>query len=311
MNYIIGEDDSIYQPYYDSHMMTLKKNGGTFAIIRAGQGASFVDDSLDEHYANAISAGLRTGLYHWIDTQITAKANADFFSRIIDMPAYRDVDTIWGDHEQWWDWITWSQCYEKKLITPSGIVRLAPNKVNDCAAGYFDILRTRYPQKKLGVYTARWFVDGFTPGLNSWSWAKDLYKWYAHYINLGKGVEAMAWDAFKIRVNSLIKPGIPTGWDQDKWDIWQVSSTIDLPGMPRIDLNILHPNSALCPVLGGPVAPVIIPPEPSITDKLQAQIDALSARMTGYESRLHAIEMDHVNKVFIPVSFNTEVKDAE
>jgi hypothetical protein len=264
--YFIGADESIYQPTYDGHAKAMKDNGGSFTIVRSSQGASFTDDSLDEHVANARNAGLKLSLYHWIDTQTTAQRNADYLSFLMDKEPYKDIEVIWGDHEQWWDWYTWSLCYELKQIPVSEIIRLPANQINDVAAGFFDKMKTRWsPGKKLGVYTERWFNDGYVTypkgipsGINSWSWASGLYKWYAFYTNWGAGALSMTWAEFKVYISKLTRPQIPTGWDQEDWDIWQISSTIKLPGLPAIDLNIMNPASKLVPYLGPET--VVTPP---------------------------------------------------
>jgi hypothetical protein len=257
MSRTFGTDSSIYQPTYDGHYKVLKDNGGTFDIIRAGQGTSFVDDSLDEHYANDKAAGLKMGLYHWIDPEKTGRANADFFSRIIDQ--YSNIEVIVGDHEQWWEWASWSLCYEKHQITPGEIVRLPPNQIFDVYAVYFDTLLSRYaPQKKVVEYTAKWFLDGFQKGLDTWSVAKRVFKWLAAYINLGKGDVYQTWEQFHQTMDGQTGgPPVPTGWEQ-RWDIWQFTSNYLIPGMPRIDWNMVNPASGLVSSLGGDA--VVAPP---------------------------------------------------
>ncbi len=197
-------------------------------------------------------------LYHWIDPQSSGQANADYFSKQVDL---FDTPMIVGDNEQWWEWKSWSDCYEKKLIPSSQIVKLPPQKIFDVTAKFFDVLKTRYQGKVIAEYTAQWFLDGFQKGYDTWSVAKDLRKWLAAYINQKELI--YTWDQFKTKIDTLGSPMLPIGWSE--WDMWQISSTIFLPGMPRIDVNIVNPLSSVNTMFdGAPIPPVVIPVVPPI-----------------------------------------------
>ena len=64
---LLGIDVSHYDDAVDWPL--LARSGVAFAIVKASQGDYYRDDQCKKHLAGAQAAGLRRGIYHWVDPQ--------------------------------------------------------------------------------------------------------------------------------------------------------------------------------------------------------------------------------------------------
>lgn len=80
-NYQKGVDISSYQENVD--MGKLKEQGISFVYIKATEGSSHKDDSFEKKWADAKSAGLPAGAYHYFSYQSSGAAQAESFIKAV------------------------------------------------------------------------------------------------------------------------------------------------------------------------------------------------------------------------------------
>lgn len=230
-----GIDISHYQPSMPAAQMA--QNGAKFVIVKATSGASLVDDRLLQHVTEARSAGLKLGLYHWVDPIQSAPANANHFLNQINT---LKPDFVALDVEQWWsDWNKfWS--FNRKEIPATAVPRLSPDVISAVSKEAVEIVAAQAKLPTL-VYTARWF-QSYAPGLASWIGNWPL--WVASYFDYNKSNYTQTWTQFQTTLGSLgSSPTLPNG--ALSWKFWQFSAKIILPGVTfPMDMDVFNGSQA-------------------------------------------------------------------
>jgi hypothetical protein len=270
-----GPDVSVYQ-YISTDYKAMKANGATFGIARTGQSTSFYDANLGGHVNAIRAAGLKLGLYHWFDPNVSAKAQVDFMAKKIDQ--YKP-DFICPDFEQWWkSWIEWDEAI-RGIRAWDKVTRTDPNVISTNYKAINVLLHN------LGVvlnYTGLWFVFGYAP--NMLTWLVPEYKWYADYTFVYKffGTAAgvnVTWEKFQILLTALTSPDC---------DVHQFGSTVIIPATPgKTDLNkVISKDVTLLKILGADL------PDPLTLESLNKKIEIIDERLKKVEA---------IYQQFIPV----------
>lgn len=160
-NYMVGLDLSEHNG--DLDMNTIKADGNTFVILRAGYGWSVdnKDKRFEQYYGDAKAAGLRVGTYwfSYATNEDQAKAEAECFKQVI---AGKQFDFgVWVDLEPD-PWIVANG-------NPSGEQRAAYTNLiarEMKAAGY-----------PTGIYASTYYIDQVYRGLD----LENFYLWEANY----------------------------------------------------------------------------------------------------------------------------------
>jgi lysozyme len=131
----------------------VKSSGITFAILKATEGRSVVDDMVYTSYNGAKAAGMALGLYHFCRASDVheAAAEAQFFATVfdacggvngLDIPPILDIETVHADSKQAITEIchTWCEWIQRKYgVTP--IIYSYPSFTDD----YLDASLSKYP----------------------------------------------------------------------------------------------------------------------------------------------------------------------
>lgn len=89
---IWGYDVSHYQPNFDH--ARARREGFDFAILKATEGNSFIDNKFRRHLDAARSAGMIVAAYHYVRGNVSAASQADHIARNVprDVPVILDVE---------------------------------------------------------------------------------------------------------------------------------------------------------------------------------------------------------------------------
>jgi len=239
--------------------------GLRLVIVKASSGSTGLDPQLRFHVAEARAAGLRVALYHWIDPLNDGKAQAEWFSTLIDVV---QPDFVAGDVEQWWaDWDKWSQSCLRHL-SEDRVPHLAARQIDRVCSDFFTTLGqlTHLP---ILSYTSTGFVRTWCPQLKDWMGNYPF--WLAQYIQPRKATTT-TWQELPSYYPTA-SPKVPAGMPSPA--LWQWSGDVfSLPGHDGpVDMNFM-----LLPLidLDGPSpAPIDLPYEKR---KLKAGVGGLNVR---------------------------------
>lgn len=89
---IWGYDVSHYQPNFDHYRA--RREGFDFAILKATEGDSYVDNRFARHLNDARGAGMIVAAYHYVRSGASAASQADRIARVVprDVPVILDVE---------------------------------------------------------------------------------------------------------------------------------------------------------------------------------------------------------------------------
>jgi len=239
-------DLSTWQVLTPVQWATMVANGLSGVIIRASQSNAFVDNRLDEHVGHARFHNLPFGLYQWIDPTRSPSAQADFFLALVDK--YQPAFTV-ADFEQYW--ASWAEWYNKVVLHQDvQLTVLRAGAIFTNAQAYISYMVTRL-KIPFVAYSGAWYINGFCPQL------VDLLNnypyWNASYVSWNKASMTVAeFDAFIAN----LAPGptfLPRGGT--RWDMWQISSHLPLPGLPALDIDLVKDDAVFNQLFGGQGGP--------------------------------------------------------
>jgi hypothetical protein len=283
----IGLDISHYQVKVD-----WDKFDGDFVIIKAGEGTT-PDPSCADHVQQAYDHHVPIGLYWFHDPAMFQLSGLSIdhpelwwspekdpqlqaMARTVSTKAYNFLAL---DHERWWlfngEYIEFVQ--KVRAIDDVKKVTNAWNSTSaKIEAGRFqDWLIKTYPSataptgstKKFIMYSAKWFIDNWSPDTRAWI---DTYEqWCAEYPYNSDKIAIANLAEYK---QKYLPTSSPKWMGNRDWFLWQVSGDkFTVPwilggtGQPSaIDINISKlPKAAfLASINATPyVPPVVVPPE--------------------------------------------------
>jgi GH25 family lysozyme M1 (1,4-beta-N-acetylmuramidase) len=221
---------------------TMVANGLSGVIMRACQSNAFVDSRLDEHLGHAKFHNLPYGLYQWVDPTRSPSAQADFFLALVDkyQPAFAA-----GDFEQYWsNWQDWNN--KMVLHQKVELAVLPADDIFSNAQGYVNYMTTRLKVPFVG-YSGAWYLNGFCPKLAGL--LNNYAYWNASYVPWNQA--SMTYAEFDVFTANLT-PGasfLPAGGT--RWDIWQITSHLPLPGLPPLDIDLTRDDATFDQLFGG------------------------------------------------------------
>lgn len=248
-------DTSYYQPVWNA--ARLRAIGGIGNISKASMGGGY-DAQCDEGAAKTREADLLLGLYHWLDSTSTVTRQLNLFCVKIDK---HNPEMIWVDIEQCWS--SWQRFWDYiyKRCSWADVPKYSDNEITNFARAFMSQLKARYPDKYIGVYTGKWFVDAYAPSLSSV--LSQYHLWLAAYITSYAGQADLERFMAIIDDAGTRSPILPRGCSS--WDIWQITSGIKIDGLiggnGPVDLNVTRLNKAefVDSVASGIVPPVAPP----------------------------------------------------
>jgi len=175
MKYTHGFDISRYEPKVDWNL--IRAQGFGFVIIKATEGTSYQDPVFPTHWANAKSAGLIRGAYHYLRAGDDANAQAQLFLRTVklengDLPAFLDLEETFNNNQPNANFISRAETWLKIVEQATG--------------------RKPLIYSRASFLTERVSINGRAP-----AWAKNYSVWIANYLfNYVEGsqpVEAPGW----------------------------------------------------------------------------------------------------------------------
>ncbi len=210
----------------------LIKNAGIgFAIIKGDQAVATAN-----HVSLARTAGVPVvGLYFWQDPTIPVSLQVQCFAE--DIREYKP-DFIWLDVEQWWaSWTEWSKLWTKPpQITEAQVPKLTSVQISNHGKGVLTGLKALFPDLLIGLYTGTWFINKYSPDMETWMDEWPL--WMAHYFDGGAGDRKVTWAQLAATPPWPFAVQMPPGM---VWDIWQYSSTMRTPAQDaRYDWNVYN-----------------------------------------------------------------------
>lgn len=206
---LYGIDVSHYQEEIDWEKV--KGSGVKFAILKASEGTTYVDEMFEENFRGATAAGIVPGTYHFFLPSLDPLKQAEHYLSVLQevvgaqpcLPPCMDLETAGG-------------------------TRAA---MNTAVRSFMDALKQKCGHAGM-MYTSPGFWGTYLPApvltLNSLrpadvEWATELPLWLAHYT---------------------------TGWPSQVypwagWTFWQYSSAGKVAGVPtRVDLNLFNGSEA-------------------------------------------------------------------
>lgn len=158
------------------------------------------------------------GCYYWNDPLVSAQAQIDNFSRLIDA---EKPDFIGIDIEQWWaNWALY-EGYIRGANPLSAVPVKSPQAISENAKWVCYGVKQRFPEMKLLPYTSQSFVTRWAAPVSTWL---GIYgdRWVASWPDYGKKVYYASWEELKAYPGEGVKPALPAPWSS--WTIWQTSS---------------------------------------------------------------------------------------
>lgn len=245
---------------------TLNANGVCdIAIIKGGQG-QYTRDHVNQARAKGIKHII---LYFWNDPTVAA------FYQILtiqnDIKEYNPI-AVFLDVEQWWaNWDQYWQFLAGKLTIAQMAVK-SPQSISDNALAVLNGVRQSYPKLIIGVYTALWFVSGWSQPIAQW--IKNWPLWDASYFDYSKATYKVTYDYIRTVPPATYIPALPTG--ATEWKFLQYSSRMVYPGqIYPYDSNIFNGGEREFLAWAG-----LTPPPPTDHDILMSLVEW--AKTVGY-----------------------------
>ena len=235
-------DVSSWQILTPEQWATMVANGLSGVIIRACQSNAFVDSRLEEHIGHAKFHNLPYGLYQWIDPTRSPSAQADYFLALIDK--YRPTCAA-ADFEQYW--ASWEEWYNKIMLHQDVQLTVLPAQtIYSNAKAYINYVVSRLKVPFIG-YSGAWYIKAYCPKLinllNNYSY------WNASYVTWNKA--SMTYDEFDGFTANLVPAAAVLPDGGTRWDVWQISSHLPLPGLPSLDIDLTKDDDTFTQLFGG------------------------------------------------------------
>lgn len=246
---LLGIDVSHYDDVVDWPL--LARSRVAFAIVKSSQGDYYRDDKCNNHLAGAQSAGLRRGIYHWVDPQCSPLRQVNF---LLDATLGLDYEFICLDVEQHAPWLA---AYPAKPISRKVMVKpgqkgnwirkqtavsvtFPPRQISDCAEKMVRLLKVRV-DVPLVIYTRVSFITEYARPMLKW--LPDLPLWLAQYPLLPVPKVKLTWENLHEIQPRQAAPLLPFGCST--WTFWQWSGDrLRLPGTKSpLDLNFFNGGS--------------------------------------------------------------------
>jgi len=231
-----------------------KQWGVELVIIKSSMGGG-IDQRCLEHAKLARAAGLKVGLYHWVDPIQDWDRQSGFFFQQIDAV---EPEVLALDIEQWWaNWYKW-QKYIAGQLPNAEVPRTTSDKVIGSYIRVQSNVLDRYgssiPKKRVLSYTGRWYTQMFQ-GLGIALSGDEI--WIADY-NLSRTIiesrfdgrvklseeEFVTWyDELYQELEDGVYDGVPLMPDHNQVPprLWQVDSIVWPPGSSEnLDLSIYN-----------------------------------------------------------------------
>jgi GH25 family lysozyme M1 (1,4-beta-N-acetylmuramidase) len=182
MAYIAGIDISAYEPYivWDK----VRARGIRFAIIKATEGLTWVNQYFNQQWTGAKSVGIVCGPYHYLRAQMDGLKQAEHFLKHVniqdgDLPAFLDLEEVYNENAANAEFITNAEKFLKKAQEATG--------------------RVPFVYSRASFLNWKVVANGKAP-----AWAKNYQMWIAHYFYQGTDGQ---------------KPDEAAGWQP--WTFWQ------------------------------------------------------------------------------------------
>ena len=228
----------------------------------------------------AKNAGMITGTYYWNSALISAQAQIDAYSFLIDQDKpdiiILDFEHYWAKWDDYWAAIAGT-------IPWANVTRMSAQKISDNGQSVCEGIIKRWSGKYYLNYSADWFVSGYASP--STTWLKKYPFFVAAYPDYGVSPYSLTWDQIKSGKFMHLKSGLqniadyrPTlPADITQWDLWQYSSRIKIPGeYYAYDWDLFNGSLDQLKAKCGLISP---PTEPTVEE-----------RLTSLENRVTAIE---------------------
>lgn len=189
----------------------LVKPNISFAILKATEGLTYVDDKFFFNKTACKSLGIKVGVYHFFRSNLDPIAQANFFYNTVNDKTIKC-------------WVVDVETDDGNFNNQSIAVNLHAFLVHlESLTGFAPV-----------IYTGAWF---WNPHIGYQNWTSRYTNWIATY---GPA------------------PIVPIGWDD--CDIWQYSSSGQVPGVPtKVDMNRTQMDLEI--LFGGEVPPPPVLPE--------------------------------------------------
>lgn len=243
---LLGIDVSHYDEVVDWPL--LARSGVIFAIVKVSQGDYYRDDKCKNHLAGAQEAGLRRGIYHWVDPQCSPQRQVNF---LLETARGMDFEFICLDVEQHAPWMA---PYPAKPVTKKAklkpgqkgnwirkqtatTVTFSPRQISDCAEKMARDLKARV-DVPLVIYTRVSFIIEYARPMLQW--LPDHPLWLAQYPLLPVPKGKLSWENLPEIHPRQRAPILPPGCCT--WTFWQWSGDrLRLPGTSAcLDLNFFN-----------------------------------------------------------------------
>ena len=247
---LTGVDVSHYDERVD--WMKLAQGGVRFAIAKLSQGDYYRDDKCRDHLAGAAAAGMRTGIYHWVDPQCSPQRQVPFLMECAQGLDYRFICL---DVEQHAPWLA---AYPAKLLpkkaqgkpgSKSGWMRkqaavsvnFSARQISDCAERMARLIKAQ-SSLPLVIYTRVSFIMEYARPILEW--IRDYPLWLAQYPLLPAPAARLTWENLNQVYPRQSAPLLPQGCTG--WAFWQWSGDrLRLPGVSScVDLNFFNGDTA-------------------------------------------------------------------
>jgi GH25 family lysozyme M1 (1,4-beta-N-acetylmuramidase) len=243
---LLGIDVSHYDDAVDWPL--LARSGVAFAIVKASQGDYYRDDQCKKHLAGAQAAGLRRGIYHWVDPQCSPQRQVSF---LLDAVRGLDFEFICLDVEQHAPWLA---AYPAKPVPKKSKVKpgqkgawirkqaapavsFSSRQISDCAEKMARHLTERV-DVPLVIYTRVSFIVEYARPMLQWLPGFPI--WLAQYPLLPLPKGKLTWETLPEIHPRQAAPLLPSGCST--WTFWQWSGDrLRLPGVSScLDLNFFN-----------------------------------------------------------------------
>ncbi len=226
---LLGLDVSHYDEQVD--WARAAAAGAGFAIAKLSQGDYYRDNRCASHLAGALAAGLRTGVYHWVDPECNPKKQAAFFCQCA---AGLKFHFICLDVEQHAPWPLKRRGEASGRAKPASYSpRVISESARDLAA-----LLAENPGLPLVIYTRVSFIVEYARPMLDWLPSYPI--WLAQYPLLPAPQGKLTWENLSQVYPRVAAPLLPQGCPA--WTFWQWSGDrLRLPGMSSaVDLNFFN-----------------------------------------------------------------------
>lgn len=247
---LLGIDVSHYDDRVDWPL--LSKAGVAFVIAKSTQGDYYRDDRCQDHLQGAHAAGLRRGIYHWVDPQCHPLRQVNF---LLDAARELDCEFICLDVEQHAPWLA---PYPVKAVPKKGrsipgqkasrmtrqtsaAVTFSPRQISECPEKMVRFLKVR-TDLPLVIYTRVSFINEYARPMLQW--IPEYPLWLAQYPLLPVIQGKLTWENLHQIHPRQNTPVLPAGCNT--WTFWQWSGDrLRLPGVNScLDLNFFNGDIA-------------------------------------------------------------------